>query len=749
LRISLPILTCLVNVPKVLKIAVPVPLSQVFDYLPSPLWDMQQLKPGIRIEIPFGRQRKIGVLLEVAEESELDSTRLKEALTVLDAVPLLSASDLALMVWTSRYYHYPIGETIISALAIQLRKGHPAIADHERYLCLTEGGKGEFTVAEKRAPRQAQLLTLLRESPNGLPDHALSRLDWDWRGTADSLVRKGKAYWREEIAVGFSTAVDSSQSLPLLLNSDQEIAVNEVKSALRCYQTFLLEGVTGSGKTEVYLQLTQEVLARGEQVMILLPEINLTPQLESRFRKRFAVPIAVFHSGLAESERCRAWLRMQRGQASVLLGTRSAVFMPMKAPGLIVLDEEHDTSFKQQDGLRFSARDIAVMRAKLLKIPILLGSATPSLESLVNAREGRYRHLRLPIRAGGAVPPRFRLLDIRGQGLREGISPMLGKLIGETIARGEQVLLFINRRGFAPTLTCHACGWVSQCQHCDANLVIHAQDRRLRCHHCGDEQKISHHCPACRSDDLRPLGLGTERVEQALTEWFPEARIARIDRDSTRRKGELERLLEAVQEGQVDILVGTQMLAKGHHFPRVTLVGIADVDASLYSTDFRSSERTAQLIIQVAGRAGREQRPGQVILQTRHPDHPLLQVLIREGYTGFIRDAAKERQAAGLPPFAYQALWRAEAKDAETPFRFLEALSQLTQQYELPHLFVLGPAPAPLARKAGQHRSQLLFQAVKRSELHAAIDRLLRVIPELQETRRVRWSIDIDPVDLY
>jgi primosomal protein N' (replication factor Y) len=483
--------------------------------------------------------------------------------------------------------------------------------------------------------------------------------------------------------------------------------------------------------------------------MVLLPEISLTPQLEARFRARFSAPVAVFHSALADGERRRAWLAMQRGEAAILLGTRSAVFTPMKSPGLIVLDEEHDTSFKQQDGFRFSARDVAVMRARLLNIPVMLGSATPSLESLYNVRQGRYGLLRLPERAGGAVKPRFRVLDIRGQRLVEGISSQLAADIGEALARGEQALLFVNRRGFAPTLICHGCGWVAQCRRCDANLVIHVGEQRLRCHHCGFEQALPKTCTGCGEGELYPLGLGTERVEAALAEFFPEARVARIDRDSTRRKGRLQSLLDDIRAGRIDILIGTQMLAKGHHFPGVTLVGIIDVDAGLYSTDFRAEERTAQLIVQVAGRAGREERPGAVILQTRHPDHPLLQILVREGYSAFALAAAAEREAAVLPPYSYQALWRAEATRAEAPARFLGQLAGLVRQHPGPSLQVLGPAPAPLARRAGRHRWQLLLQSAKRAELHGAVARLLAAAPNLDDARRVRWSIDIDPVDLY
>jgi primosomal protein N' (replication factor Y) len=736
--------------PKVLKIAVPVPVREVFDYLPPDAADLGALRPGMRIEVPFGQRRKIGVLVDIAEASEVDPRRLKHALAVLDEAPLLSAGDLKLLAWASRYYHHPIGEAIASAFTVLLRKGGSAAPETVRRLCPAGLGGPDAEEAVRRAPRQAALLHLLREAPDGLAPSGLAGLDWDWRGAAESLVRKGLAVWRDGAAQPLSAAGAVPRSTPLRLNADQEAAVAAVTAALDTYRAFLLDGVTGSGKTEVYLQLAQEVLAKGQQVMVLVPEISLTPQLEARFRARFPVPVAVFHSGLTDTERRRTWLGMQRGETAILLGTRSAVFTPMKSPGLIVLDEEHDASFKQQDGFRFSARDVAVMRANLLKVPVLLGSATPSLESVCNARQGgRYRLLQLPGRAGGAVPPSFRLLDIRGQRLVEGISSRLAAHISETLARGEQALLFVNRRGFAPTLICHACGWVAQCRCCDANLVIHAGDGRLRCHHCGYEQALVRVCTGCGDSELHPLGLGTERIEAALAELFPEARVARIDRDSIRRKSQLHRVLDDIHAGRIDILVGTQMLAKGHHFPGVTLVGIVNVDAGLYSTDFRAGERTAQLIMQVAGRAGREERPGSVVLQTRHPDHPLLQSLVREGYSAFARACAEERKAAELPPFAYQALWRAESPTPEAPSRFLKGLAELAGRISEPSLRVLGPAPAPLARRAGRYRYQLLLQSAQRGTLHGAVERLMASVSELPESGRVRWSIDIDPVDLY
>ncbi len=736
--------------PLVLKVAVPVPIYLVFDYLPPAGVDPARLKPGVRVAAPFGRHGKTGILLGVAEDSDVPTERLRQASAILDEQPLLAAADLQLISWASHYYHYPIGEAMSAALAPLLRKGGSTAPKPERRLFAVAASEPALLPSGTlRAPRQAALLARLQAAPAGLTPAELAAGGGGFAATARALTGKCLAVWRETLAVPALPPPAATTGTVPALNPDQDAAVTAVTDALGAYRAFLLDGVTGSGKTEVYLRLTQAVLARGQQVMILLPEINLTPQLEARFQARFPAPIAVFHSALTHDERRRSWLAMQRGEAAILLGTRSAAFTPAPALGLIILDEEHDSSFKQQEGWRFSARDVAVKRASLAGAPVLLGSATPSLESLHNAASGRYTRLSLPTRAGAAAEPRFEVLDIRAQWLDEGLSAQLASRIGATLARGEQTLLFVNRRGFAPTLICHDCGWVAPCPGCAARLVIHSQEQRLRCHHCGREQPLPRRCPVCGKAALRPLGLGTERVEAALRERFPGACVARIDRDSTRRKGELKRLLKDIQDGVINILIGTQMLAKGHHFPGVTLAGLLDVDAGLYSTDFRAGERTAQIIMQVAGRAGREDKPGTVILQTRHPGHPLLQALVQRGYPAFARAALLERRAAGLPPYAYQALWRADAPASETAQQFLQALARQAGQLDAPGVLVLGPVPAPLSRRDNRYRWQLLMQAERRSALHGLLDRLLDRLPELDSARKVRWSMDVDPVDLF
>lgn len=506
--------------------------------------------------------------------------------------------------------------------------------------------------------------------------------------------------------------------------------------------------MTGSGKTEVYLRLIAEVVARHGQVLVLVPEIGLTPQLVERFRRRLPGRLAVLHSGLGEGERQAAWLAARDGEIDVVVGTRLAVFTPLARPGLIVVDEEHDPSLKQQDGLRYSARDLAVRRARDWQVPIVLGSATPSLETLHNARRGRYEHLRLTHRAGGARPPRLNVLDVRGRPMHEGVSDALLARIGDHLGAAGQVLLFLNRRGYAPTLICHDCGWVAECRRCDAHMTFHRRRGRLRCHHCGAERAVDRVCPQCQSQSLMAMGQGTERIEGLMREHFPGIGVARIDRDTTARKGAFEALTAAVSSGEARILVGTQMLAKGHHFPQITLVGIVNADQGLFGADFRAAERMAQLVTQVAGRAGRAERPGEVYIQTHHPEHPLLLRLIRDGYASFAEAALAEREQAGLPPFAHLALLRAESTQPQAPHDFLAQAAAAAQGLACDGVELLGPVAAPMERRAGRVRAQLLLQAPRRVDLHRLLGPWARQLGTLPEARRVRWSLDVDPQDL-
>ncbi len=730
-----------------LRIAVPAPLHRSFDYLPPEDVDPECLRPGIRLRVSFGRSTVVGLLLEVTRTSAVDPKRLKPALAILDDTPLLVTEDLKLLLWASGYYHHPVGEVISAALPVLLRRGQAAHRAGLHGWRLTDAGSRVDPQTLGRAPLQAALLQRLGQSPEGVPAPALADIGGDWRGALRALLRKGWVEQRE-VSDMEAPAVKGDTMPPPALNPDQARAVVAVRASLGGFQAFLLDGVTGSGKTEVYLQLIETAAQSGRQALVLVPEIGLTPQLVARFRRRLPYPIAVLHSGLSERERLGAWLMARDGTARIVIGTRSAVFTPLHAPGLFIVDEEHDLSLKQQEGFRYSARDIAVMRAQSLGVPIVLGSATPSLESLYNAREGRYRRLVLPARAGGAAPPAMRVLDIRRLHLEQGLSQPLIAMIGAHLARDEQVLLFLNRRGYAPVLICHDCGWLADCQRCDAHMTYHRRQGRLRCHHCGAERPMDTLCPACEGKALHPLGQGTERIESALAQHFPATGMARIDRDNTRRKGALETMLGAVRSGQAQLMVGTQMLAKGHHFPNVTLVAILDADAGLFSSDFRAAERMAQLIIQVAGRAGRADKPGTVLIQTHHPDHPLLALLIREGYEAFAEAALAERREARFPPYAYQALLRAEATDAQAPLRFLQAAREAVLALNPHSVEILGPVASPMERRAGRYRAQLLLQSAERRRLHKLLAAWIPGLGEQKLARKVRWSLDVDPQEM-
>ena len=725
-----------------LSIAIPSPLYRSFDYLSPEGVDASTLKKGVRVRVPFGRRTVIGVLLGTTLESAVATHKLKRAQAILDTEPVLNADVLAMVQWASDYYHHPIGDALTAALPVLLRQGEAPAASATPAWRLTADGRAVDASTLARAARQQAVMATLHQHPQGL---ARSALDTP-ANVLRSLEEKG---WIESFSLERITDVGSAVASPHRLNPAQQHAVDSILAHYGKFAPFLLEGVTGSGKTEVYLTLVEETLARQQQALILVPEIGLTPQLVERFQQRFPVPLAVLHSGLSDRERLHAWQLARSGTAPVIIGTRSAIFTPMQQPGLIVVDEEHDASLKQQDGFRYSARDLAIWRARLLDIPVVLGSATPSLESLLNVEQKRYQQLDLPERTGIARPPTFKLIDVREQRLDDGLSAALLKHMHQHLDAGGQVLLFLNRRGFAPTLMCYGCDWIAECRRCDARLTWHRSDNRLHCHHCGSQRPVDTVCPACQGTDLHPVGQGTERVEQALCEHFPDIDQIRIDRDTTRRKGELDRLLELARSGESRLLLGTQMLAKGHHFPNVTLVGILDADHGLFSTDFRASERMAQLVVQVAGRAGRHERPGEVLIQTCHPQHPLLQLLITEGYPAFARAALDERRDAQMPPITHLALLRAEAASADTAMRFLAAVQQRLHATGLPGIEVWGPVPATMERRAGRFRAQLLLQSAQRGALQRLLSTLVRELEQSKDARQVRWSVDVDPVDTY
>ncbi len=731
-----------------LRVAVPAPLHSVFDYLPPKGVAAEMLRPGQRLMVPFGRGERCGLLLELVSESQVARGRLKHALKLLDREPLLGPEELALLLWAAEYYRHPVGEVVAAALPLRLRRGKAPMTEGRPGWRLTPEGAGQRPDGLARAPRQAAILRLLQETAGEeMAQEEIYRHCGECRAVLRGLQQKGWLEQSEIRAAGFSSIAQPPQTPPDL-NPDQRQAVDAVL-AEEGFHPCLLDGVTGSGKTEVYLTLAEQRVAAGRQVLVLVPEIGLTPQLLDRFRRRMAAPVVMLHSALSDLERERAWLASARGEAAVVLGTRSAIFTPVPRLGLVVVDEEHDLSFKQQEGFRYSARDLALVLGQRRDCPVVLGSATPSLESLNNVTNGRYRHLRLRERAGNARPPKLDLLDIRSVRLDGGMSPALFRLVEEALAAGNQVLLFLNRRGYAPQITCFECGWIAECRRCDARMTLHLGNNTLWCHHCGSQRRLDEQCPECKSGELHPLGQGTERLEEVLAGRFPNASIARIDRDSTRRKGSLERLLKEIHEKRHTLLLGTQMLAKGHHFPDVTLVGILDVDQGLFGADYRAGERMAQLVTQVAGRAGRAEKPGRVVIQTRHPEHPLLQTLVHSGYESFAGAALAERQAAGLPPFSFQALLRAEASKEGVATRFLDQAANLAADMKQAGVELWGPVPAPMERRAGRYRAHLLVQAPHRAALQQLLGWWLPKVRGLKAARQVRWSVDVDPQEMF
>ena len=730
----------------VLRVAINAPLSRLFDYLPPADADPARLRPGCRLLVPFGRRRDVALLVETSDHSELPDAKLRQALDVIDETPILSEHDLWLIRFTSDYYHHPVGEVAAAALPAALRAGKP-LYPVQRLLCLTEAGKSEDTVAlRKRAAKQAELLTELQRRDR-VPFEELDSLMPGWRRLQKNMKDKG---WLVETECSDTAGTKAERQPPQkgpTLNADQSAALKAIRKSAG-FAVTLLHGVTGSGKTEVYLQLISDVLAAGRQVLVLVPEIGLTPQLVTRFTKRLGFEPALMHSSLTDNERLTTWRTAADGSAALIIGTRSAVFVPLKNPGLIVIDEEHDASLKQQEGLRYSARDLAVARAKRFDVPIVLGSATPSLESLQRCREDAYQRLLLPTRAGNAVPPLMRLVDLSTTPSDDGLSQSVLHSITSTLVKGGQVLVFLNRRGFAPTLICTACSHIAECDRCDARLTVHAVSNRLLCHHCGAERLLDAACAEC-GGSCRPLGQGTERLEDSLRAHFPEQTITRIDSDSTRLKGTMVRALAMATAGEAQILVGTQMLSKGHHFPNLELVVVVNADQGLFSTDFRGSERLAQSLMQVSGRAGREKKQGRVIIQTAFPQHPFWSELFNGGYERVAGSELAAREAAAWPPFSRLAMVRANATKRADCWEFLDNLRQFADSQAGSELRVLGPVSAPMERRAGRYRAQLLLQCRQRQPLHALLGQLRPKMEGSPLARRVRWSIDVDPIELF
>jgi primosomal protein N' (replication factor Y) len=727
-----------------IQVAIPVPMRQLFTYLvPEPL-NTPPIQLGERVVVSFGTRQVIGIVMGNEQKCDIAPAKLKAILSRVSDGFIFSDALINFLQRCANYYHHPIGDVFQQALPVLLRQiKQPDIAPNTAWSSKETEENTAITKLASKAPKQHQLYQLIHNHQSiSWPE--LRTLGFT-KAQLNALATKSFIIEKERLLVSFEWQEKSLNSPDKhQLSVEQAIIVSALTQTIDSFACHLIDGVTGSGKTEVYLQAMEPVLAQSKQVLILVPEIGLTPQTLNRFEQRFNVPIYLHHSALNDKERLTTWLAAQQGCAAIVIGTRSAIFSPLHQLGLIIIDEEHDSSFKQQDSFRYHARDIAILRAKQLNIPIVLGSATPCLESLQNAFSQKYHYHQLLKRAGKSNISRIELINVAEQKLEFGLSIQLKQAIEQTLIRGEQVLIFLNRRGYAPAISCQECQWIPACQRCNKPYTLHQRQRLLICHHCSSQKRISQQCGQCGSIRLLPLGQGTEQLEQHLTVLFADNSIVRIDRDSTRRKGELAKLLQEVTDKKHQILIGTQMLAKGHHFPDVTLVAILDVDGALFSFDFRAAEHMAQLLVQVAGRAGRESKPGKVLVQTRYPEHPLLQDLVHNGYSHFAQQALQERQQTQLPPFAFQALFRADANYPSYPDKFLRQLAQQAFQ----GCYFSGPVPAAMEKKAGKFRFHLLVHANSRQSLHQCVQQLLRQIPQNEWQSKVRWSVDIDPTEL-
>lgn len=726
-----------------IRVAVPVYLYDCFDYSLT-AEQYHQAEVGARVAVSFGRQNVVGVIVEkLTDEKPLDlGFKLKAITELLDDSAILDAKVLSLLTWSAQYYQFPIGEVMHTALPSFLRQGKPYNLLARMWKLIDDHAEDKL----KRSEKQQDAYKTLKLHPTGTSENILNLAGIE-TATLKALEKKKITQCILE-AQDFKPQAMTLAQMPLAPNDEQKRAIQNILKVRHSYHAFLLDGLTGSGKTEVYLQVMQEVLKQGKQVLVLVPEIGLTPQTVSRFQSRFHCHIALLHSGLNDSKRLQAWQSAQTGKASIVIGTRSAIYTPLPHLGLIVLDEEHDLSFKQQEGFRYHARDVALYRAHLENCPIILGSATPSIDSYALVEQGKMTRLELDQRAGVAVMPKMHVIDLKVAQKQNGISQQLIHEVQKRLDKKEQVLIFLNRRGYAPVLICESCGWQAKCPHCDANFTVHRQPyQHLHCHHCGTIHRMPEHCPQCQHSELKPIGLGTAKVEENLQELFPNFDVIRVDRDSTSRVGSWQKIYNKIQKSEPIILLGTQMLAKGHHFPYVTLVAILDIDSGLLSVDFRATERTAQLIIQVAGRAGRGEKKGEVYLQTLRPDHPLLNTLLESGYRSFAKQTLKERKAAWMPPYRYAALLRCESKDQELNQSFLQEHAQVLRQASENSIDIWGPIPAPMERKAGRYQAHMVLLSKDRARMHFYIRQWWQNVWH-NKPHGMKLSLDIDPQEL-
>ena len=725
----------------ILKVALDVPLDRLFDYLDGGF----SVQIGQRVVVPFGRRNVVGVVIEKSDSSEFALEKLKTIIQVFDDELPIDTSTFSLLKFCADYYQYPFGQALLASLPTRLRQTEPAVSRKQYLYSLTPEGIGaDPDLIYARQSVQRKVFAALKQST--LSESALKEISASWRQAIEAFRVQGWVH-AEQVLAGFKSAMQAAPPPPL--NDEQQVAVNAVTEAANTFKPFLLHGITGSGKTEVYMQILQQALADNDgQALVLVPEINLTPQLEARFRNRLPhLPLVSLHSNLGESERLQNWRLAQSGQARIIIGTRLAVFTPIPNLKIVMVDEEHDGSYKQQDSMRYHARDVAMVRAQRSKVPIVMGSATPALETWHNAQSGKYTLLSLNSRAvAQSALPNIRCIDTTKQESINGLTQVLVHAMRERLAKGEQSLLFINRRGYSPVLLCSACHWIAPCMRCSSRLVVHLKQGRLRCHHCGHEQKIVRQCPSCGNADLHPTGHGTQRLEETLKTLFPEARIQRVDRDSTSRKEALNDILTAVHDNEIDILIGTQMLAKGHDFPNLTLVGVIDTDSALFSPDFRAAERLFAQLMQVSGRAGRAEKPGEVLIQTAFPSHHLFNALRTQDYPAYAQTLLQEREMAQFPPYCYLALIKAESTQYREVEQFLNFAFELARQLS-DQVLTYDPMRAQMEKLKGMERGHILMQATQRGALQKLLAALTPQLRASKLAAKVRWNIDVDPIE--
>ncbi|MDQ7049681.1 MAG: primosomal protein N' [Enterobacterales bacterium] len=727
-----------------LSVAINVPLRRLFEYsfrLDSAI--APQI--GMRVEVLFAGRVKIGIILKVSSKAQFDRNKIKPIQRLLEAFPIASPSLLAIYDWMQKYYHAPPGEIWQTLLPNKLLKGEDCQLKRSSVWRITSQGQEilQQNKLPKKAVQQHKILHLLNQTEQGIAHDSLKYFAIS-HSSMKSLA--GKKYVEKTFTQTIISSKLQFQQQDLQLNTEQSEAIKSVCEKLDRYQSWLLFGVTASGKTEVYIRIIWQIIKQGKQALLLVPEIGLTPQTVKRFADRFNTKIELLHSAISDQQRLQVWLKAQSGEAKIIIGTRSALFVPMKHPGIIIIDEEHDLSFRQQQGFRYSARDIAMVRGHIESIPVLLGSATPSIETLANVDKGKIKQLSLRHKAMTAQQLKYRVIDLKNQSMRQGLSLELIQVIQHHLKQQGQVLLFLNRRGYSPVLLCHLCGWSSECKRCESHFTYHHASQYLQCHHCGSSRRAPDTCPQCSGQQMVPVGLGTERLEESVQQIFSHAKIRRIDRDTTRKKQAMDNYVEEIKSGEVDLLIGTQMLAKGHHFPKVTLVALVDMDGALYSSDFRAPEFAAQLITQVSGRAGRSDQQGEVVIQTHHIEHPMLSQIIQQGYSAFAKQCIAERKQTLLPPFSYHALFQAEAPQIPAVKQFLHEAKNILNQYHTTQVDLLGPVPSFYTKKAGKYRYQLFLESANRKQLHQLLAKSISQIEQLKSSTRVRWRLEVDPI---